>query len=274
MLHKTLSAAVYGMDANIIQVEVDCSAIECDPHHFHTVGLPDAAARESRDRVRAEQLRLRHPAHANHHQPGPRRHQYGRFRIRSSSGPRPGRSLRRPHQKGNPRLPFLRRTLSRRRFAQCSRCSPHRHRSPGTEDLPHGCPRSERQRSRHGWWRIGLSRSLPAQSHPLHQLGQRHPDCKDVRGRQAAKRAVEIPAPATTSLSGSDRLAPARPCWPNACRRSSLHSPSTRRWRQPSFTARACSTSRPGEAKETPSPPAEEAEPGGGSETILFSGGA
>ena len=26
MLYKTLSAAVYGIDANIIQVEVDCSA--------------------------------------------------------------------------------------------------------------------------------------------------------------------------------------------------------------------------------------------------------
>lgn len=53
MLYKTLSAAVYGIDANIIQVEVDCSGIKCDQDHFHTVGLPDAAVRESRDRVRA-----------------------------------------------------------------------------------------------------------------------------------------------------------------------------------------------------------------------------
>ena len=53
MLYKTLSAAVYGVDANIIQVEVDCSGIKCDQDHFHTVGLPDAAVRESRDRVRA-----------------------------------------------------------------------------------------------------------------------------------------------------------------------------------------------------------------------------
>ena len=51
MLYKTLSAAVYGIDANIIQVEVDCSGIKCDQDHFHTVGLPDAAVRESRDRV-------------------------------------------------------------------------------------------------------------------------------------------------------------------------------------------------------------------------------
>ena len=53
MLYKTLSAAVYGIDANIIEVEVDVSGIKCDEDHFHTVGLPDAAVRESRDRVRA-----------------------------------------------------------------------------------------------------------------------------------------------------------------------------------------------------------------------------
>ena len=56
MLYKTLSAAVYGIDANIIQVEVDCSGIKCDQDHFHTVGLPDAAVRESRDRVRAADI--------------------------------------------------------------------------------------------------------------------------------------------------------------------------------------------------------------------------
>jgi magnesium chelatase family protein len=53
MLYKTLSAAVYGIDANIIEVEVDVSGVKCDEDHFHTVGLPDAAVRESRDRVRA-----------------------------------------------------------------------------------------------------------------------------------------------------------------------------------------------------------------------------
>jgi magnesium chelatase family protein len=53
MLYRTLSAAVYGIDANIMQVKVHCSGIKCDQGHFHTVGLPDAAVRESRDRVRA-----------------------------------------------------------------------------------------------------------------------------------------------------------------------------------------------------------------------------
>ena len=51
MLYKTLGAAVYGIDANI--VEVDISGIKTSEDHFHTVGLSDAAVRESRDRVRA-----------------------------------------------------------------------------------------------------------------------------------------------------------------------------------------------------------------------------
>ncbi len=53
MLYKTMSAAVYGIDASIIEVEVDVSGIKTAEDHFHTVGLPDAAVRESRDRVRA-----------------------------------------------------------------------------------------------------------------------------------------------------------------------------------------------------------------------------
>jgi hypothetical protein len=53
MLFKALSAAVYGIDANLIEVEVDYSGAVMDQDHFHTVGLPDAAVRESRDRVRA-----------------------------------------------------------------------------------------------------------------------------------------------------------------------------------------------------------------------------
>jgi magnesium chelatase family protein len=53
MLFKALSAAVYGIDASIIDVEVDFSAMKTQEDHFNTVGLPDAAVRESRDRVRA-----------------------------------------------------------------------------------------------------------------------------------------------------------------------------------------------------------------------------
>ena len=53
MLFKALSAAVYGIDAHIIDVEVDYSGIRTKDDCFHTVGLPDAAVRESRDRVRS-----------------------------------------------------------------------------------------------------------------------------------------------------------------------------------------------------------------------------
>jgi magnesium chelatase family protein len=53
MLFKTLSAAVYGIDAHIIEVEADVSSIRTSEDHFTTVGLPDAAVRESRDRIRS-----------------------------------------------------------------------------------------------------------------------------------------------------------------------------------------------------------------------------
>ena len=53
MLFKARSAAVYGIDAHIIDVEVDFSGVVMDKEIFNTVGLPDAAVRESRDRVRS-----------------------------------------------------------------------------------------------------------------------------------------------------------------------------------------------------------------------------
>ena len=53
MLFKTLSAAVYGIDANLIDVEVDVSGVKMNEDHFTTVGLPDTAVRESRERIRA-----------------------------------------------------------------------------------------------------------------------------------------------------------------------------------------------------------------------------
>lgn len=53
MLYKTLSAAVYGIDASLIEVEVDVAANKQLQEHFNTVGLPDAAVHESRERVRA-----------------------------------------------------------------------------------------------------------------------------------------------------------------------------------------------------------------------------
>jgi magnesium chelatase family protein len=49
MLYKTFSAAVYGIDANIIEAEVDVSGVKLNEVHFHAVVLPDAAVRERQD---------------------------------------------------------------------------------------------------------------------------------------------------------------------------------------------------------------------------------
>ena len=50
MLFKTSSAAVFGIDAYLVEVEVDVSA---GNGLFMTVGLPDAAVRESRERIKS-----------------------------------------------------------------------------------------------------------------------------------------------------------------------------------------------------------------------------
>ena len=51
-MYKILSAAVYGIDAYRVEVEVDLNPSRSESH-FTTVGLPDAAVKESRDRVRS-----------------------------------------------------------------------------------------------------------------------------------------------------------------------------------------------------------------------------
>jgi magnesium chelatase family protein len=55
MLYRTLSAAVYGIDADLVDIEVDLAATRGDDQvsSVTIVGLPDAAVRESRERIRA-----------------------------------------------------------------------------------------------------------------------------------------------------------------------------------------------------------------------------
>jgi magnesium chelatase family protein len=56
MLFRTQSAAVYGIDADLVDIEVDLTPArgESDsPSAVTIVGLPDAAVRESRERIRA-----------------------------------------------------------------------------------------------------------------------------------------------------------------------------------------------------------------------------
>ncbi|HZT58461.1 MAG TPA: magnesium chelatase domain-containing protein [Pyrinomonadaceae bacterium] len=56
MLFRTQSAAVYGIDADLVDIEVDLTPArgEADtPSSVTIVGLPDLAVRESRERIRA-----------------------------------------------------------------------------------------------------------------------------------------------------------------------------------------------------------------------------
>ncbi len=53
MLFKVFSAAVYGIDANLIEIEVDYSGVVANKDTFHIVGLRDYVVRDSRNRVRA-----------------------------------------------------------------------------------------------------------------------------------------------------------------------------------------------------------------------------
>ena len=51
MLYKTLSASVYGIDAYLVEVEVDVGSGQMN--NFNVVGLPDNAVKESRERIKA-----------------------------------------------------------------------------------------------------------------------------------------------------------------------------------------------------------------------------
>ena len=56
MLFRTLSAAVYGIDADLVDIEVDLTQSRGESEQSSSVtivGLPDAAVRESRERIRA-----------------------------------------------------------------------------------------------------------------------------------------------------------------------------------------------------------------------------
>ncbi|HKZ77374.1 MAG TPA: YifB family Mg chelatase-like AAA ATPase [Pyrinomonadaceae bacterium] len=55
MLFRTLSGAVYGIDADLVDIEVDLTPVrgEQEQASVTIVGLPDAAVRESRERIRA-----------------------------------------------------------------------------------------------------------------------------------------------------------------------------------------------------------------------------
>ena len=51
MLFKTISASVYGIDAHLVEVEVDVGSARMQD--FNVVGLPDNAVKESRERIKS-----------------------------------------------------------------------------------------------------------------------------------------------------------------------------------------------------------------------------
>src|SRR5882724_6115057 len=56
MLFRTLSASVYGIDADLVDIEVDLTPVRGEADQTSVViivGLPDAAVRESREHIRA-----------------------------------------------------------------------------------------------------------------------------------------------------------------------------------------------------------------------------
>src|SRR6266478_1172843 len=51
MLFKSLSAAVFGIEAYLVEVEVDVGSTKMG--EFNVVGLPDIAVKESRERIKS-----------------------------------------------------------------------------------------------------------------------------------------------------------------------------------------------------------------------------
>src|SRR6266404_4713569 len=90
MLFKTLSASVYGIDAYIVEVEVDVGSARMQD--FNVVGLPDNAVKESRERIKSA---LRNCGYEFPYGQGvtinlaPADVKKRRLRIRSSHGTRP-----------------------------------------------------------------------------------------------------------------------------------------------------------------------------------------
>ena len=84
-LFKTRSAAVYGIDAHLIDVEVDMYS-SGSARDFVMVGMPDIAVRESRERIKSALINsgFGYPNKARHHQPRARQRAQGRRGLRSA----------------------------------------------------------------------------------------------------------------------------------------------------------------------------------------------
>ena len=94
MHFKAFSAAVFGIDAYLVEVEVDVGSGK--PGDFNVVGLPDIAVKESRERIKAALKNCGHdfPVSERHRQSCARRYSQGRLGVRSADGAFDSRAAR------------------------------------------------------------------------------------------------------------------------------------------------------------------------------------
>ncbi len=86
MHFKNFSAAVFGIDAYLMEVEVDVGSGK--PGDFNIVGLPDIAVKESRERIKAALKNCGHdfPLQSVTVNLAPARHPQGGLGVRSADG--------------------------------------------------------------------------------------------------------------------------------------------------------------------------------------------
>ena len=212
MLFKTLSAAVYGIDANLIDVEVDVSGVKMNEDHFTTVGLPDTAVRESRERIRAALKNCGYdipPTHITINlAPADLKKEGSGFDLPMALGILGAYGGL--NEAGTRRVRHRRRTLARRRLAPgARRAADCRGRARAQDSEPAGagaeCARGRRGRRREGLPMKSLldvvrlintgegPAPLVVDSQALLEQVEHFPvDFKDVRGQHTAKRAMEV----------------------------------------------------------------------------------
>ena len=249
MHFKNFSAAVFGIDAYLVEVEVDVGSGSMGD--FNVVGLPDIAVKESRERIKSalKNCGFDFPAAERHRQSRARRHSQGRLGLRSADGASnsglPGNFFR---QAPRP-IRFSRRTFARRQRAlgarralggACgARARDQGRGRAGSQRARSRCRRRHRRvrrrnRCRRRWiWSTRRNRSrrcawTRARCSPTpRNMPWTCATCAASRPPSAPSKS---PAPAATTLFSSGRPAPERRCWPSAsprsCRRCRSRKPS------------------------------------------------
>ena len=294
VLTRVLSAALVGIDAYLVEVEVDLAG---GLPGYQLVGLPATATVEGRVRIRARarEQRPRHPAAQGQRQPRAGRRAQGRRRLRPPH--------RRRHRGGG--------RAARRGAGWGASCCSASCRSPAPSS------RSGARSPSRSWRGSGASRASscraptsprprwsracgPAAPPPWHEVvaflagagelpeaacagealrpgwhgtADRAAGAAPGRGRHAPTRPPRTTSPtcaarprpsgpwrsrrpAATTWCSSARRAAARPCSPAGCRRCCPRSASRRRWPSPGSTRwRACSGRGPGRAAPVPRAP-------------------